>query len=285
MTEGLDRTIAPSVVVRARDKIDTIEATIDSLRGQSVACEIVLVDSGSTDGTLERAGPRCDRVVQLAPARFSYGHALNLGAGAANGQIVFALSAHCAPRRADWIERSLAHYRDPSVAGTCGERLDPSGAPLAAPCLADLAMALANPYWGYSCHACSWRRDVWRAFPFDEDMASCEDKDWSWRVLAAGRTVAVDPALVVDGGHRRAAGIRTLATRVYRESAAVSEHLEYPTWSLAELGRHWWGDFAYPSRYPDGMRRLGPMRTVELGARWAGEQSGRRRRGPHTVRP
>ena len=124
----------------------------------------MVVDSGSTDGTVEIARRWCDRLIEIPSERFTFGHALNLGAEAASAPIHFAISAHCWPERSDWIERSLQHYEQPEVAATNGARYGPDESPLRDAFYQDAATALAHPLWGFSNHAASWRAAVWRDF-------------------------------------------------------------------------------------------------------------------------
>src|SRR3954470_4824197 len=100
------------------------------MRAQTVRAELLVVDSGSTDGTLEIALRRADRVVQIPPAEFTFGRALNVGAREARGRIHFALSSHCVPERDDWIEVGLAQYERTDVAGACGVQHFPDGSPV-----------------------------------------------------------------------------------------------------------------------------------------------------------
>ena len=44
-----------SVVVRAKNKQATIERTLRALRAQTVQAQVIVVDSGSTDSTLDIA--------------------------------------------------------------------------------------------------------------------------------------------------------------------------------------------------------------------------------------
>ena len=113
-------TTRPSVVVRAKNKEQTIEKALRGLRDQTVETEVILVDSGSTDRTVEMARPYCDRVIYIPPGAFTYGRALNLGARHASGEVVFALSAHCVPSSSKWVELALDAYTDDEVAGTWG---------------------------------------------------------------------------------------------------------------------------------------------------------------------
>ena len=90
-------TARASVIVRTKDKADTVEATFAALRPQTVPVEVVVVDSGSTDGTLEIARRHADRLVEIPAEAFTFGRALNVGAAAATAPVHFALSAHCGP--------------------------------------------------------------------------------------------------------------------------------------------------------------------------------------------
>ena len=53
-----------SAVVRTYNSARTVEATLASLRAQDVPVEILVVDSGSTDGTLELVAGTADRVLE-----------------------------------------------------------------------------------------------------------------------------------------------------------------------------------------------------------------------------
>lgn len=268
----------PSVVVRAKNKEQTIERALRGLRGQTVETEIILVDSGSTDRTVELAHPYCDQVITIPPEDFTYGGALNLGTRHAGGEVVFALSAHCVPSSAEWVELALRAYADDRVAGTWGPLAGPDGSPLNGPATFTLADIGSDVTWGFSNHASSWRKRVWEEFPFDEHLVACEDKEWMWRVMKAGYHLYADPRLVVDSSHRREAGIGALYKRVHRERLALSEIIGYPRLTAAGLVRKWWSEFPNASRRPLWQRRLSPWRAAELVGEYTGDLAGTRRR-------
>ena len=64
-------TSAASVIVRCLDSERTIAATFEAIRGQTIEAEIVVVDSGSRDRSLEIAEHWGDRIVELSAAEFS----------------------------------------------------------------------------------------------------------------------------------------------------------------------------------------------------------------------
>ena len=57
-----------SVVVRSKNKQDTIERTLRSLRAQTVPAQVIVVDSGSTDGTLDIARAYDAEIIETPPA-------------------------------------------------------------------------------------------------------------------------------------------------------------------------------------------------------------------------
>jgi rhamnosyltransferase len=255
--------------VRAKNRAHTIEHALTSLRAQTVPAEIIVVDSGSTDGTVEIAGRFCDHLIKIRSEDFTFGHALNVGARAATAPFHFALSAHCFAQRSDWIERALAHYDDPDVAGACGySGLRPGGASTGV-VKQDLDLLKRDPFWGFSNHASSWRAEVWQRFHFDEEIEGAEDKEWSWRVLEAGYVVALDPSLDVTTEHRFHQGIVDLYRRYRRDTGAIATFTGLAPHKTSELLAHWWR----PD--PDGRRsqtrlRLSPWRIAALLGRQAG---------------
>lgn len=269
-----------SVVVRAKDKIDTIGATLAALRRQSVPAEVIVVDSGSTDGTLRVAGQWADRVIEIPASSFSYGGALNVGAEAATAPVHAALSAHCVPVSDTWLQDSLRRYERGDVAATNANVADPLGVPIEGTYFQTIEDVVVDPTWGFSNHASTWRADVWADLPFREDLGACEDKEWSWRVLAAGWTIAYAPELAAPMAHRRSAGLKPLYQRITREAEAmVSLAAAEPLTGPAAV-RAWWSSFPSPSRLPNAVRRASPYRIAELAGAWRGSRLATELDGP-----
>lgn len=260
--------VAATVIVRARDKAGTIERTLTALRGQTVAVEIIVVDSGSTDATPAIARRHCDRLLELPREEFTYGRALNLGAAAAGAPIHFALSAHCVPERADWVKRSLAHYERPDVAATSGYDHAPGGG---APGVIhqDLSMLRANPYWGFSNHAGSWRAAVWERHRFDEELEYAEDREWSWRALEDGWVIAMDPSLAVGTPHRVDEGFRAWYSRERRAARAIAGFAPLAPYTARDALSEWWDVSERRRRF--GLRaRISPRRAIAAVAKYQG---------------
>ena len=224
-----------SVVIRARDEAGAIGRTLDLLAAQTLAHEVIVVDSGSTDATAAIAAARGARVVEIAPERFTFGRALNLGTGESGGDIVVALSAHAFPRSDAWLARMAAWFDDAEVACAFGETVDPGFRPLTGPVRQDAATLAAQPYWGYSNGAGAFRRSLWEERPFREDLPGSEDREWSRWALSRGLVCVLDPALAVDHDHSRD-GIRTAFTRYAREARGFALYLDLPGLPTSRAG-------------------------------------------------
>jgi rhamnosyltransferase len=260
-----------SVIVRTKDSARTLGRALSSLRAQTIPSEIIVVDSGSSDGTLAIAQKQADRVLEIDAASFSFGHALNVGAAVARAPIHFALSSHTFAPDNRWIERSLAMYDRSDVAGTSGAPVCPdSHEPLRTTVYQTLSDALSNPTWGFSNTGSSWRAEVWADFPFDEHLQACEDKEWGFRVLGAGWTIAVDPDLLVSATHRRRHGLRHLYSRTSREYAALASLAVTAPYAIRDLLHEWFTDMPADAPYGGWRRRLSYYRFAELLGKYRG---------------
>src|SRR5688572_7185097 len=97
--------VTASIVIRAKNEAGAIGETLDSVFGQRGApgFEVIVVDSGSTDATLDIVRRTDARVIEIPPQSFTYGRALNIGISAARGEFVVALSAHSTPINDRWL--------------------------------------------------------------------------------------------------------------------------------------------------------------------------------------
>jgi glycosyltransferase involved in cell wall biosynthesis len=266
--------LAASVVIRAHDRARELPVAIASVRAQTVACEVIVVDSGSSDGSLALAGDLADRVVAL-PGPFSYGRALNEGARGALAPIHVALSAHCRLPRRDWVEsaRRLYERRDVAAAGGMLELPDRTPAVEGRPFFQRLENALAHPFWGLSNHAASWRAEAWRSAPFDELIDYAEDKEWAVRVMRAGWTIAFERSLWVDMSHQWRQGMRQQFHRERRGALAVGSFVELPPYGVRGVARDWWLDLPDRRHRASAHRFLNVRRSVALAGRYVGRRA------------
>jgi glycosyltransferase involved in cell wall biosynthesis len=259
-----------SVIIRVRDERANLERCLGLLAAQRGVgeVELIVVDGGSRDGTAQAARDGGARVlVTDRDAPFSFGGALNLGAGHASHEVLVSLSAHAFPRDCDWLSRLVAALEDaPELACACGDGYGPDGAPLRGPIDQDAALAGRRPEWGYANAAGAFRAELWRRRPFRADLPACEDKEWALHWLQEGYRCRVDPALAVEHDHTHDS-LRAIYARARREAVAYAMFLgdAAPGGAAAGvrgLAREWWSDTRW---YGSPLRaRLSHRRAARL---------------------
>jgi GT2 family glycosyltransferase len=201
---------AVSIILRARNEAEALPELFAVLAAQTLAgAEWILVDHASTDGTADLARLHGARVLALPVDRFSYGGALNAGFAAAGAPIGVALSAHATPASRGWLAALVAPLADPQVAAAFGPERARPGAD------AVVRRGLRRRYAGLGTHDlmphgrltfgntnAALKLDVWRAFPFDEELPYAEDLAWSLRVMTSGRRIVFNPDAPVLHSHR-----------------------------------------------------------------------------------
>jgi rhamnosyltransferase len=227
-----NRVSAPlvSIVLPTRNGGELLDETLAAIARQRTdfAYEIVAVDSGSTDGTLQRLERAAQHVVRIPPSAFNHGLTRNLGIEHARGALVVLMVQDAVPASDDWLVTLVAPLlADPQVAGTfCRQQPRPAATVLAKRYLDYWVAASATPRTvrlaGQAdldrldprarlelCafdNVCSCiRRSVWERIPFP-DTPIGEDIEWARAVLLAGHRLEYVPDAVVLHSHDRSAG-------------------------------------------------------------------------------
>lgn len=176
--------------------------------GVTLEREIVVVDSGSTDGTVDIAKAHGVRLFQIAKSTFDYSRALNLGIEHCTGHVVAILSAHSIPREAHWLARMLSHFDDEAVAGVYSKQVAwPHAywrearriAAMFPPQSIRFATGEAGRDVPFSNAASCIRRRVWRDQPFV--LPAAEDIEWATRAVANGHSIVYDATVSVFHSH------------------------------------------------------------------------------------
>ena len=189
--------------------------------------EIVVIDSGSRDSTVETARQLGARVTTIAPEEFNHGETRNRLAREARGDIlVFTVQDACPASDHVLAELARPLRAQAELAAVTGEQAPHSHADVLArwevaahnaiisagpplkryappsnPLRGGFLDRLRNVSFDNVCSAI--RRSVWEKFPFAR-IEFAEDLEWSVRVLRAGHGLLRSPAARVHHSHNSA---------------------------------------------------------------------------------
>ena len=228
-----------SIVIRTLNSAATLGQVLGALR-RLPGDQLVLVDSGSTDGTLELAREHGAEVVAIRKAEFTYGRALNRGFALARHDWVLSLSSHTVPVAADFLDRyRRAITRFPATVTAAVGPLVTN--------VHEVTLAGGITYFegedlrhGFGFGAGNpnalYRRSAWLGRPFDEALGGGEDLHWYCDALRSGETVAAIHAAQVRYISR--AGIRDFYRKGRVDHRAAATLLEPYQPSFGGLATH-----------------------------------------------
>jgi glycosyltransferase involved in cell wall biosynthesis len=175
-----------SVVIRAYNEAGHIGRLLRGIQQQNLPeVEVILVDSGSTDGTVQIAQGFGVKLVQITPAEFTFGRSLNWGIEAASNDYVAIISAHCYPVYPDWLEKLIEPLAEPDVAICYGkQRGGETNQYSEHQWFKQYFPDYSIPQQGHAyCHNANSaiRKSLWAQHPFNEQLTGLEDLGWgSW---------------------------------------------------------------------------------------------------------
>ena len=199
-----------SVVIRAKNEARFIGETLEAIFTPEAVRRprhVVVVDSGSTDGTQAIVNAFPTTLIQIRPDEFTYGYALNLGVANCDAEIVSTLSAHSLPSSPDWLLNLVEPFTRPRVAGVYGRQLPRSNATIfellgmrLTGVLSDTPRVLdRQPLFSNANGA--FRRSLWLEHPFDENVGGAEDIAWVRTMQERGYLIAYQPTASVYHSH------------------------------------------------------------------------------------
>jgi glycosyltransferase involved in cell wall biosynthesis len=209
-----------SVLIRTFNSGRTLAEVLERLAvGQED--EVLVVDSGSTDATLDIAG-RYRAKVFSAPSPFHYSKSLNLGFQQAQSPWVLVLSSHCIPLSKRYVPelREAIAQLPLSIAVAYGPC--PLAAKGTSPGSAQALRIFSAEEWrqhkqrlGGNTNAL-YRRELWFQHRFDEAILTAEDLEWFLWAVQKGYGAAQVPALTAL--YRNQASLQRMFTKGYNEA-------------------------------------------------------------------
>jgi len=185
--------------------------------------EVLAIDSGSTDRTLEILSRHPVRVIEIPNQEFGHGRTRNLAAQNSSASYVVFLTQDAEPANENWLDNLVRPLvEDERVAGSYSRQIPrPDCNPIesrdigigAGPLSAVKRVDHQDPFQKESYAACLFRfisfsnvsscirRDVLDRLPFSERIVMVEDQEWCKRAIESGYWIIYEASSVVYHSH------------------------------------------------------------------------------------
>jgi rhamnosyltransferase len=254
-----------SVIIPTKNPGPHFQKVLSAVLSQSTGFDydVLVIDSGSTDGTVEYVASLGDprvRLHQIEPASFGHGRTRNLGVSITSGQYAVLITHDALPINGQWLANMVAVAdSDPQIAGVFGRHVAyPDADPFTA---RELEMHFAGfDAWAlvslddserysrdqgyrqvlhfFSDNNALIRRSVWEIHPYP-DVDFAEDQIWAQKIIEAGYKKAYARDGVVMHSHDYALFERL--QRSFDEAYAFRRLFGYVlSPGLRSLARSWW---------------------------------------------
>jgi rhamnosyltransferase len=205
-----------SVLLLTKNGASDLEHLLPAIyRQKGVApFELIAIDSGSTDGTLDLLRRFPVRLEQISSGDFHHARTRNFAAGLARGEILIFLSQDAIPASEFWLSTMISNFNDPRVGAVYGRQFPKPGSSLERRDALDAVYGeqrivkdpshrngMGYRFYHFSDANAAIRRSVWDALRFPEELRVFEDLGIAKRILDSGWKIVYEPRSAVFHSH------------------------------------------------------------------------------------
>lgn len=239
-----------SVIIPVKNGMPLFAQVLQAVAKQKLSCEfeVIAIDSGSTDGSIE-AVKKMDarfRLLEIAPSEFGHGRTRNYGVELAKGEFCAFLTHDALPVNEHWLHELIQPLlNDPDVAGVFGRHVAyPNANPYTKLELEQhfrglkkwpvveitdareyaRNIGLRKIYHFYSDNSSCLRKSCWNLYPYP-DIDFAEDQLWAKTIVEQGYKKAYSHDSLVYHSHDYSLWERF--QRSYDEARALNELFGY----------------------------------------------------------
>ncbi|HNR02808.1 MAG TPA: glycosyltransferase family A protein [Anaerolineaceae bacterium] len=277
-----------SIIIRAYNEEKHVKRLLQGIQEQDVSdVQIILVDSGSTDGTRAAASAYPVEIVEIDPRDFTFGRSLNLGISAARAPFIVIASAHVYPVYPDWLTKLLQPFEDPKVGLVYGKQRGADTTQFSEHQIfhhwfPDVSVKKqSHPFCNNANSAI--RKELWQLHPYDETLTGLEDLEWGKWVQEQGYSIYYIAEAEIIHVHNES--LDGIYNRYKREAMAFKHIYPHESFSLRDLQRLFLQNVISDCKEARRQRLLTQDFFKIIGFRWRqfyGTYQGYRQSGPLT---
>ena len=217
-----------SIVIRCLNENENLKILLPILFNQTIKdFEIVFVDSGSDDGTLETISYYMSKnnnisLHHINKNEFTFGKSLNIGFTHSEGEIIVSLSAHCFPKNRYWLKNIVQSFSNKNIGIVYGcqsphPETKHSEASVQKTWFSGESKIITEVFLNNGNAA--YRNELWKKYKFDEKLTGLEDIAFGKKAKADGWRIFYCSEADVEHLHRE--NYKTISNRYRREAEAL----------------------------------------------------------------
>ncbi|NQV19029.1 MAG: glycosyltransferase [Armatimonadetes bacterium] len=188
-----------SIIIRTFND-EKIRNCLDAIFNQKTgySFEVIIVDSGSTDKTLDIARKYDVKVINIT--NFTYGGSLNKGCGAAKGKYYVFLSQDAIPLNEHWLDNLVEPLKDNKIAGVFGKEIPLDDCNF---CEKRRIIGTFNkpPKGMFTNSNSAIKKELWKKNRYDEKISISEDWLWAEKIRKKGYNIVYSKSAIVKHSH------------------------------------------------------------------------------------
>jgi rhamnosyltransferase len=194
-----------TVIMRTKNSDWVVEQALRALHSQTIRdFELVIIDSGSTDHTLDIVRAYGPKLIRISPSSYIPGAVLNQAIEASIGDTLIFQNSDVVPLSAFVLERLVAPFVDSAVVATFARQIPRPEAHTWVRRDYEVSFPPAGdaPSWmPFSLPLAAMRRSAWERHSFHTAAWGSEDIEWGMWARSRGHVVKYVPNAVVMHSH------------------------------------------------------------------------------------
>lgn len=231
-----------SIIIRTFNEQKYLESLLLNILGQKcepAKLEIVIVDSGSTDSTLEIAARYPCQIIHIRKSDFTFGRSLNMGCEAATGELFIFISGHCLPTNEHWLNRLVSPLVEGKASYSYGRQEGKHSTKYSEYQHFEKSFPAYDkiPQDGFFCNNANaaLTREAWLLFRFNEELTGLEDMFLAKQLVRSGMKIAYSFKAAVYHIHDET--WRQVRIRYEREAYALQRIMPEVHFTLGDFMR------------------------------------------------
>lgn len=207
------KTLETSIIILTKNAGESFKKVLSKIFLQAYKpFEVIIIDSGSTDNTLEIAQTFPTKIIKIKPEEFGHGKTRNLGARLAKGKYVVYLTHDAIPKNNIWLEELIKPLKkDKKIAGVFSRQIPRKNENVIDKFFYLSLYTNKDKIWNdgdyvqgnniFSDVSSAIKKEILKKYPFNNKIIVSEDYEWAQRILKADYSLYYNPKSRVIHSH------------------------------------------------------------------------------------